>query len=1104
MQFFSGASLAPELFVVRDVLGFVADLVVDNDPEESWQDYFRKSGQASKSSNESRQKVLYGLSAGVRREVGKKVLDMGGNAVLGFGIHFDLEGTSGLVVRAYGTACRLLRVVGVGVGVGGAASASASAAGFGSGFERAAGTVLLQGKEAGMLLADSTGASLGIDSGGSTLRRQVSHERTHYEDALALAPLPLGVGAPLRLEAFGPRSAMDTLPKSAGVGRFTRDLGDVMTSPEYAGQGSGPMGEGGIFQDEVQLLTMASFAPHVQVRLGGLVVARAVKFLGKLEATLTDQETREGWWGDLRDEIKGHARTLCCSHVVGYREKCSLVGDVCVMSGEGTAAVVKSLSYPSLSPADWELNTAREWDAATLGSPNEKGGKQDSEDAAKNVNFEGGPSSPGAPSLLMPPLLKRLEKRQRPCTAVHVPYKRNLAPFSFMRLVPCAVCRRKWVPEAVLSTTQVPEGLAVRGEPRLLEARVVRQRRRANGEADATKVSEVLPFVEFDLQRQMMLKLKVMGLNAAFGYNSNIRVGANLVVAVASCTAVFVAALPSPPPLSIIPAAIGQADRRLVDMHLHLEELATYHKSVLRRGSEPSRFKRGQGWEVATQRRHQNVQEEEPSSSSSSSSSSDDDESGSSSSSLESPTSSSSSSSNEDDSSSSSSSSEEDERRRKLIRTALRTVKMKTNSGRKKTKAKEGRRARLRRMLLDERTPTVVEVDEETDADIEAVLSDWMAPLGIGFLNLENLPTAVSQTGSSSSSEHMSSVTSHPLLGRGQQIMVLKRENMTERGLSANLGGNKATPQSLAARLQALFYAAYLRISHEVCAMQPCVLLGISHSMHILDDGVLEVLVTAAAHSVRHAIVQSPKLQSLQLQLTPSHAARRARSASMTLSEDSYDGTVGLDTTADSYHSRKSLAQARSRSSSADSSGSRSGETATVAMSSLSPRGGNSAISPAKRVASSDSAAVSTHERSGALEEAEAVVGEGNAVHPSHRTVYITPLPSVPGAVVKRYLGPIHLHFVKDANAQGIFRDTASLEQFFFVFLSEASSVARSQVAALGGNALLCHRMTPQESTTRSGHYNMVSISGDAVLLEYDVGYEQMYREADVGGIAGQ
>ena len=77
VQFFACSRLSSRAFVVQDVIGFVVDLVVDDDPESSWQDYFRKSGQANKSSNDSRQKVLYGLSAEVRREVGKKVLDLG-------------------------------------------------------------------------------------------------------------------------------------------------------------------------------------------------------------------------------------------------------------------------------------------------------------------------------------------------------------------------------------------------------------------------------------------------------------------------------------------------------------------------------------------------------------------------------------------------------------------------------------------------------------------------------------------------------------------------------------------------------------------------------------------------------------------------------------------------------------------------------------------------------------------------------------------------------------------------------------------------------------------------------------------------------------------
>ena len=72
-------------------------------------------------------------------------------------------------------------------------------------------------------------------------------------------------------------------------------------------------------QQEVQLLTMTEFDPRVRVRFGGLVTARSVKYLGKLASKLSDQETRDGWWSELRDEIRSHARTLCCSHVIGKK-----------------------------------------------------------------------------------------------------------------------------------------------------------------------------------------------------------------------------------------------------------------------------------------------------------------------------------------------------------------------------------------------------------------------------------------------------------------------------------------------------------------------------------------------------------------------------------------------------------------------------------------------------------------------------------------------------------------------------------------------------------------------------------------------------------------
>ena len=52
---------------------------------------------------------------------------------------------------------------------------------------------------------------------------------------------------------------------------------------------------------------------------------------------MSDQETREGWWEELRDEIKNHAKILCCTHIVGYSETCTVYGEICVLTAVGTA-----------------------------------------------------------------------------------------------------------------------------------------------------------------------------------------------------------------------------------------------------------------------------------------------------------------------------------------------------------------------------------------------------------------------------------------------------------------------------------------------------------------------------------------------------------------------------------------------------------------------------------------------------------------------------------------------------------------------------------------------------------------------------------------------
>lgn len=110
------------------VHGFVEELVVNEDPEYQWIDRIR----TPRASNEARQRLISLMSGEeihsyslfisflfcinlcitpylgeLQRKIGLKVLEMSGNAVVGYLQCFDLEGESGLVVRAIGTACTL-------------------------------------------------------------------------------------------------------------------------------------------------------------------------------------------------------------------------------------------------------------------------------------------------------------------------------------------------------------------------------------------------------------------------------------------------------------------------------------------------------------------------------------------------------------------------------------------------------------------------------------------------------------------------------------------------------------------------------------------------------------------------------------------------------------------------------------------------------------------------------------------------------------------------------------------------------------------------------------------------------------------------------------
>ena len=128
----------------------------------------------------------------------------------------------------------------------------------------------------------------------------------------------------------------------------------------------------------------------------------------------------------------------------------------------------------------------------------------------------------------------------------------------------------------------------MRGPGVFIQARVCRTRPRATGESDALAVSEAMPFLEFDLLRQLMLKLKILGRNAAFSLKSEVDVGSQLIIATATATAVYCEAMPPPRVLEISRtiAVMDEEDNQLVKLQRLIETFSARNKKFLSESGE--------------------------------------------------------------------------------------------------------------------------------------------------------------------------------------------------------------------------------------------------------------------------------------------------------------------------------------------------------------------------------------------------------------------------------------------------------------------------------------------------------------------------------------
>ncbi|XP_052575047.1 C2 domain-containing protein 5 isoform X29 [Peromyscus californicus insignis] len=440
VKFFCTTSI-PKCYRAVVIHGFVEELVVNEDPEYQWIDRIR----TPRASNEARQRLISLMSGELQRKIGLKVLEMRGNAVVGYLQCFDLEGESGLVVRAIGTACTLDK----------------------------------------------------LSSPAAFLPACNSPSKEMKESPLVHPP------------SHGCRSTHNSPIHTATGSRLTQNFSVSVPTLIYTGMGSGSAGkEGGPFkallrqqtqsaleQREFPFLTLTAFPPGLLVHVGGVVSARSVKLLDRIHNP-DEPETRDAWWAEIRQEIKSHAKALGCHAVVGYSESTSICEEVCILSASGTAAV--------LNPRFLQEGTV-----------------EGSLDQRIEENLPVG------------------------CGFCHIPYDELNMPFP-AHLTYCYNCRKQKVPDVLFTTIDLPTDAVVVGKGCLIQARLCRLKKKAQAEANATAISNLLPFMEYEVHTQLMNKLKLKGMNALFGLRIQITVGENMLMGLASATGVYLAALPTP------------------------------------------------------------------------------------------------------------------------------------------------------------------------------------------------------------------------------------------------------------------------------------------------------------------------------------------------------------------------------------------------------------------------------------------------------------------------------------------------------------------------------------------------------------------------------
>lgn len=521
VQFFSSAEV-PSGYRLQMIHGFVEELVVNDDPEYKWIDKIR----TPRASNEARQRLFSRLSGELQRKIGVKVLELGGNALIGYLQCFDLEGESGIVARGIGTAVNIAKVH----------QQPPSPQGVSP------------------LLKDSPVP----------------------EDALPPSSPPVhavrSTTSPVKMAPPTPQG--NRRSSDSDVSNNTPPKGSSLTGSSGSGSGIGSGGKAApklsaqqpsIDLMEYPFFTMTNFPAGFISHLGGVVSAKSIKLLDKI-SNPEAPETRNVWWLEIRTEIRSHMRAMGCHAVLGYTEQTSICDEIIVLSATGTAARVLVTSDPNPSSKSAIQPLVPCMDRLQLDKEGVKKLFVDVNLANQNcinrLSYDQGDD--------VSPTFQ--------CSLCHIPYIPSSIPFP-VNLSSCAICRKKKVPDVLFTTIDLPSEIQTYGRGSLIQARVCKSKLKAKGELSAKEVSDNLPFLEYELHNQLMNKLKLRGMNGLFGLKIQISVGETYIVGVATATAVFLSALPIPPiPKVSGPVTSDRECNQLTDLQRRIVETVMRNK----------------------------------------------------------------------------------------------------------------------------------------------------------------------------------------------------------------------------------------------------------------------------------------------------------------------------------------------------------------------------------------------------------------------------------------------------------------------------------------------------------------------------------------------